>query len=82
MLAGAVVGAVIVLHVSPTAALGLATGLVAILACAAVVATRRHAAWQPCFTAAEGSPIVGQLGTRAIMRLALGGTRRDLLLAW
>jgi uncharacterized membrane protein YoaK (UPF0700 family) len=56
MLAGAVVGAVIVLHVSPTAALGLATGLVAILACAALVATRRHAAWQLASPPAKGHP--------------------------
>jgi uncharacterized membrane protein YoaK (UPF0700 family) len=46
MLAGAVVGAALVLHDSPTAALGLATGLLAILACAALAASRRPAAWQ------------------------------------
>jgi uncharacterized membrane protein YoaK (UPF0700 family) len=46
MLAGAVVGAVLVLYASPTVALGLATGLLAIVACAALVATRRPAAWQ------------------------------------
>ncbi|MDQ1735440.1 MAG: hypothetical protein QOH56_1691, partial [Pseudonocardiales bacterium] len=46
MLAGAVVGAVLVLHDSPTAALGLATGLLAILACAGLAASRRPAAWQ------------------------------------
>jgi hypothetical protein len=45
-----------VLHVSPTAALGLATGLVAILACAALVANRRHAAWQLASPPAKGHP--------------------------
>jgi uncharacterized membrane protein YoaK (UPF0700 family) len=46
MLAGAVVGAVLVLHVSPAAALALATGLMAVVAAAAILAARRPAAWQ------------------------------------
>jgi uncharacterized membrane protein YoaK (UPF0700 family) len=46
MLAGAVVGALLVLDAGPTAALGLATGLLAIVTCAALAATRRPAAWQ------------------------------------
>jgi uncharacterized membrane protein YoaK (UPF0700 family) len=46
MLAGAVLGAVLVLYLSPTAALGLATGLLAIPACASLVVTRHPAAWQ------------------------------------
>ena len=46
MLVGAVIGALVVLHVSPTAALGLATGLLAVVACAVLAATRRPSAWQ------------------------------------
>jgi uncharacterized membrane protein YoaK (UPF0700 family) len=45
MLAGAVVGALLVLHVSPAAALALATGLMAVVAASAILAARRPAAW-------------------------------------
>ena len=46
MVAGAVVGALLVLHVSPAAALGLATGLLVVVAIVAAVALRRPAPWQ------------------------------------
>jgi uncharacterized membrane protein YoaK (UPF0700 family) len=54
MLAGAIVGAMLVLHASPTAALGLAAGLLAILSCAALLAYRRPAAWQLVAPPSEG----------------------------
>jgi uncharacterized membrane protein YoaK (UPF0700 family) len=43
---GAVVGAVLVLHAYPAAALGLATGLMALVTVLAAVACRRPADWQ------------------------------------
>jgi uncharacterized membrane protein YoaK (UPF0700 family) len=46
MLGGAVVGALLVLHVSAAAALGLSTGLLGMVAICAVVAARRPAGWQ------------------------------------
>ncbi len=46
MLGGAVVGALLVLHVSAAAALGLATGLLGLVTVCAVLAARRPAAWQ------------------------------------
>jgi uncharacterized membrane protein YoaK (UPF0700 family) len=46
MLGGAVVGAVLVLQVSPAAALGLSAGLMAVVAFSAILAGRHPAAWQ------------------------------------
>ena len=46
MLAGAVGGALLVLHVSAVAALGLATGLLAAVAAATVVLARSAASWR------------------------------------
>ncbi len=46
MLGGAVVGALLVLHASPAAALGLAAGLMAVVALSAVLAARTPAPWQ------------------------------------
>ncbi len=45
MLAGAVAGAVLVLHVSASAALGLAVGLVAVVTVSALVAGRGRPSW-------------------------------------
>jgi uncharacterized membrane protein YoaK (UPF0700 family) len=46
MLAGAIVGAVLVLHVSPAAALGVATALLAVVTAGSTRAARRPAAWR------------------------------------
>jgi uncharacterized membrane protein YoaK (UPF0700 family) len=46
MLGGAVAGALLVLHASPAAALGLATGLLAAVAVGATLTARRPAPWQ------------------------------------
>ena len=46
MVAGAVAGALLTLHVSPVSGLSLATGLLAVVASAAVAATRRPAPWR------------------------------------
>jgi uncharacterized membrane protein YoaK (UPF0700 family) len=46
MLVGALVGAALVLHTSPTAALGLATGMLALVTAGAEVAARRPGAWR------------------------------------
>lgn len=46
MLAGAIVGALLVLHASPAAALGLSTGLMAVVTVSAILAARQPAAWQ------------------------------------
>jgi uncharacterized membrane protein YoaK (UPF0700 family) len=46
MLAGAVAGALLDLHVRPAAALGLAAALLALVVAASVMATRRPADWQ------------------------------------
>lgn len=46
MLIGAIVGALLVLHVGAGAALGLAVAIVAVVAVATVAVTRRPASWQ------------------------------------
>jgi uncharacterized membrane protein YoaK (UPF0700 family) len=46
MLGGAIVGALLVLHASPAAALGVAAGLMGVVALAATLAARNTAAWQ------------------------------------
>ena len=46
MLAGAVLGAWLVLHVSPAAALGVATGLLAVVTVGAATAARRPGSWR------------------------------------
>jgi uncharacterized membrane protein YoaK (UPF0700 family) len=46
MLLGAVLGALLVLHSSPTAALGLAVGLMAVVAAGAAIVERRPGAWK------------------------------------
>ena len=45
MLIGAIIGALLVLHVSPSAALGLAAGLLLVVSMMAAIAGRRKAAW-------------------------------------
>ena len=46
MLGGALVGALLVLHVSAASALGLATGLLGLVTVCAILAVRRPAGWQ------------------------------------
>jgi hypothetical protein len=46
MLAGAVLGAWLVLRVSPAAALGVATGLLAVVTAGAAAAARRPGSWR------------------------------------
>jgi hypothetical protein len=46
MFAGAACGALLVLHVSTTAALGLAVGLLAVVTAGATLAARRPGSWR------------------------------------
>jgi uncharacterized membrane protein YoaK (UPF0700 family) len=64
MLGGAVAGAELVLHDSPTTALAVGTALLAVITAAAWQTTRRPGGWREAGRPARPAPAAGQGGTR------------------